>query len=347
NPDQLEKFRKSYQQLGRETGLILSMGGKKKYFSMFDLQSQKTFFKGEEVILSGINSLLKKEKEKIYFVTGHGEPSISSFEPEGIGQLAKYLEVNGYQVQSLSLKEKGFPYKAPLIVIIGPKREIPLEEELLLRRYLRKGGSLLIFLDPESPLLLERTLEESKILLPHTQVIEPEQHILRDPKYIAVQNFGSHPLAEDFRGFTLYLPGARPILATQRVQVLLQSSAQSRLSPPVPKASSKGPYPLGVFIQKKGTLVLMGDSHFLRNGIFQGNRPLWGLSLGVNQDFAFSLISHLAEKNILLGLGRKPLRNPNLQLNSSEMTRVWWFTCIFLPSIILLMGTSIWLWRKS
>jgi hypothetical protein len=111
---------------------------------------------------SKINQALMKvvrEKRVVYLTVGHGElndpgsmgPMAQQF-PEGKATLASQLLSSlNYRVEKLGLAQglgKDVPADATLVIMLAPRTALLEEEISSLQRYVQRGGSLLIALDP-------------------------------------------------------------------------------------------------------------------------------------------------------------------------------------------------------
>jgi len=103
----------------------------------------------EEGLTRALVKLNREKKKVIYFTRGHGELLIEDKQPGGISVLKDDLSVT-YDVKPLALFETGnkVPEDADAVAVIGPKQQF-LEGELNgLREYARRGGHLLLAIDP-------------------------------------------------------------------------------------------------------------------------------------------------------------------------------------------------------
>lgn len=87
-------------------------------------------------------------EKKLYVVSGHGEPDVESFAPEGMGTMVGLLEDQGFTVESLSLFTAGsIPDDATVVALIGPQGPLDPEEVEALRGYVEDGGALFVARD--------------------------------------------------------------------------------------------------------------------------------------------------------------------------------------------------------
>ncbi len=114
----------------------------------------------EAKLTSAILKLTQSRTRKVYFVEGHGEKSIADAQERGYTILAEALKKDGYEVVGVNLVQKqGVPEDCTVLVVAGAQKE-PFPQELdWIRDYARKGGALLVLIDPMAatlePLLAE------------------------------------------------------------------------------------------------------------------------------------------------------------------------------------------------
>lgn len=119
--------------------IILKAGNKEERITTAD----------EETVTNALAKLLRTEDKKVYFLKGHGELSLDSTEPDGLSISKDLIGKQNYAVSELVLMQTpAVPADANLLVIAGPKTD-PLDAEFeSLRDYIKRGGSILVFLNP-------------------------------------------------------------------------------------------------------------------------------------------------------------------------------------------------------
>ena len=98
-------------------------------------------------------------EKKLYVLSGHGEPGIENFAPEGMGTTVGLLEDQGFTVESLNLFTSGsVPDDATVVAVIGPQTSLDPGEVDALRSYVEDGGALFVareVIDIEGGLIVE------------------------------------------------------------------------------------------------------------------------------------------------------------------------------------------------
>ena len=107
----------------------------------------------EQQLLTAILTVTGAQQHAIYFLTGHGERSITDLRSggSGLGLAAAGLRADGYRVESLMLADTGsVPDDASLLVVAAPRQPLPDVEEQAIIRWLADGGRALFMLDTSS-----------------------------------------------------------------------------------------------------------------------------------------------------------------------------------------------------
>ncbi len=152
----------------------------------------------EEELTNGLVKVAEQTSKTIYFLTGHGEPSIEQAESaEGYKSLAEAIRAEGYEVKTLNLlkataaaegakvkvepaaEKVGETPAQPSAADTDNKLEVPAEVSVLivagahsnllppeiaaLEAYVQKGGRIIVMLEPDSDYGLDNFLRQWKI----------------------------------------------------------------------------------------------------------------------------------------------------------------------------------------
>jgi len=119
--------------------VVLEGGGKE----------QKVQGAEEEKLTNALVKLLRQERRIMYFLTGHGEADLESTEREGLSQVKQALTELDYEIKPLLLlREKEVPKDAAVVIIPGPQTDLLPSELQALEAYVKRGGKLLVLVDP-------------------------------------------------------------------------------------------------------------------------------------------------------------------------------------------------------
>ena len=173
----------------------------------------------EQDLTNALIKVITGEQKKVYFTQGHGEKSHASTERDGYSTVAAALGRDNYLVEPLVLaQQQEVPADASVVVVAGPKTDLLPGEADMLRRYLAKGGHLLLLLDPPEAgapatptidaLLKEWAVEAGRNIV--VDVSGMGQLIGTDASVPVAASYPSHPITERFNVLTAY-PLARSV----------------------------------------------------------------------------------------------------------------------------------------
>src|SRR5208337_13879 len=98
------------------------------------------------------NALLKltrNEQKNIYFLSGHGERSLSADARDSFSNAKAALEKSQYMVSEFNLLQQAdIPADAAALIIAGPQKQIPEREQQVVKNYLARGGKVMLMIDP-------------------------------------------------------------------------------------------------------------------------------------------------------------------------------------------------------
>lgn len=94
---------------------------------------------------------LAKGKRTAYMLTGHGEASPRDENPQlKLGEMKNLLRAQNYEVKDFGIDQgstTAVPDDAALVIVPAPEKALLPEETAVLKRYIDKGGAILIYVD--------------------------------------------------------------------------------------------------------------------------------------------------------------------------------------------------------
>ncbi len=106
---------------------------------------QAAYFHGENRITGAIDAVVSNRTTKVYFLTGHGEKSLSKDYTRFHANLTNF----NYIADELNLATAdAVPEDAALVIIAAPKLDITNDEMRKLNEYLDKGGNVSFLMSP-------------------------------------------------------------------------------------------------------------------------------------------------------------------------------------------------------
>jgi ABC-type uncharacterized transport system involved in gliding motility auxiliary subunit len=332
----------------------------------------------EPEITNAILRVLRQERKKIYFSSGHQEKSIENTDPSaGISVVNGKLRGSTYETESLVIArsvrgdEMRVPEDADAVIVAGPKTDFLPEEIAALDLYLQSGGRAVFLLDPSTQgrtPALDQYLREQGVALGDDVVVDP---LSVPPLYPVVRTYGAHPIVESFSNALSLFPLARTVERTEsasldtEVRDLFSSEAESwaetRMDElrdrkgPAPD-QRQGPLTLAVAVSlgaaepepkaegeeetkpDSGRFVVVGDSDFITNEL--ASAPV------LNADLFLNMVNWVAQDEDLISVRPREPEDRRIFLSSQQMTNVFLFSLLIVPGVILVTGISVWWGRR-
>jgi len=122
-----------------------------EYGESDDIQVSRVNSASEQDITNAVLRLTRGAAKKVYYLQGHGEPSLNDTETAGLKGFATALEDEHYKVAELQLSTSTtVPMDAVAVIVAAPKKPLTDKERDILVSYANQGGRLLLFHDPFS-----------------------------------------------------------------------------------------------------------------------------------------------------------------------------------------------------
>jgi ABC-type uncharacterized transport system involved in gliding motility auxiliary subunit len=319
----------------------------------------------ENTLTQAMIRLISPEVRAVYFLTGHGEPSLTASETTSLLRARETLESKNYTVEELNLAAANkVPDGAKAVIIAGASAPLLEQEVEQLREYVGNGGSLIVLADPppftdedpEADPLAQYLADEWSITLQDTLVIDLTSN--QPFSAISASYSSSAPITAHTTTFTI-MPEARSLAidATPpedlRVTALILTSQQSwgetdlaalQATQEVAFDEAKdvpGPLTLAASAENtttKGRVVVFGNSTFARNE---------GFDAYANGDIFTNAVDWAAQETDLINITPKtPVTrtfNPPGQL---VFILIVLGSVFLIPGLVLVAGISSWLARR-
>lgn len=359
NPRQAQEF--GVTQPGE---VFLQQGGQRRLLQTLSSSDRLS----ERTLTNGLDQLSHQGSLRAYFTQGHRELPIDGSKT-GFSQAATALKDKGFKVEPLDLTTTaGIPEDASVVIVAGPSAQFFDQEVETLTRYLDKGGSLLLMLDPRTSPNLDSLLDGWGISLDNRIVLDTSgagQLVGLGPAAPLVTDYGDHPITHDFGKGRSFFPLVRPInleaIAGVTAQPILRSNPQSRAETLSSQGELKvdqnappaGPYILGVALQRslgsaqpgepgdsgpQARLVVIGNSTFATDGLFEQQ---------LNGDVFLNAVSWLGKKDdSTLSIRPRQVTNRRLVMTVQQQIGLAILALLALPLAGFILALLIWLKRR-
>jgi ABC-type uncharacterized transport system involved in gliding motility auxiliary subunit len=316
----------------------------------------------EQAIANALIKVSRTRNKVIYHVKGQGELDFN-LEQEGTGGslFKKALVDSSYEVRPLNLMEKPqVPEDAEVLLILGPRQPYFEPQLKALEDYAKRGGNLMITLDPGLPHNLGPFLKKLGVIFDGTYIIDQVGQMVGSSaavaiglEYSATSEITKNFTREEFTAFELSSSLTKDASAPAdfRFEELVRSSpasfAKSKLSREVRMEANdrKGPLVVGLSVtgafpgaeaEKKFHAVVFGDTEFLSNRLIAG--------VPTNRDLALNSVSFLAKDDDLVSIKPKQLATTRLTMSQQQAQAVTFG--IYFPLPLLAFGLAVFLWLR-
>ncbi|OGL58461.1 MAG: hypothetical protein A3I72_11430 [Candidatus Tectomicrobia bacterium RIFCSPLOWO2_02_FULL_70_19] len=150
-------------------------------------------------------------------MTGHGERSYAGTGRDALSTLATGMRDDNYRLDDLLLlRQKDVPQDANIVVIASPKKDLEEPETQALDAFIRRGGRLLVFLEPDSPRgRLTSLLERFGFEIPESIVLDPQsvRFALAGGNELTpfAADYGAHAITNQMKGLATVFPTSRKV----------------------------------------------------------------------------------------------------------------------------------------
>lgn len=333
--------------------ILLQMGERKEIAN----------FASETELTRALIKLINPEPRAVYFLTGHGEPSLEGGNLS-LATAKSTLESKNYTVNSLNLlAENKIPEDALAVIVAGPVKQVSEYEVQLLKQYVDNGGSLVVMEDPllltefgNSPdPLADYLAAEWGILLNDDIIIDlNSQQILNAISASA----NEHPITRNLSAnYLTIMPRARSITLNTAAEGISQTAllltspnswgeknfttAEGSQLSFDPAEDIQGPLTLAAAAENastKGRVVVVGNSFFATDEMFD----VYG-----NGNFFINSVDWAAEQENLINITpNTPTQRTFLPPNQIQLLIILLGSVLFIPGLVVFAGISSWLARR-
>ncbi len=320
-------------------------------------------FQGEAAFTEALVAMSDTSHLVFYFTKDHGEKDFNNPQPDGFNGFKGLLEKQNYTVKDLDLITTGkIPDDAAVIMVLGPQKAFQPAEEKLLDDYLKKGGKLVLCLDPQVRTGLDSILKEYGVGLGNDMAVDPTRSFPGDPRAVVPQ-YAYHAIVEKLSTDNIYMvmpfaqsvqkldPGIKGVTQTVFLQTTDKGWGQKDMKAKSwkykPGIDTKGPVPLAMACElpvadnpaKKTRFVVFGGSDFLSNQL---------LTIGPgNGDLGVNAMSWAAQEENKISIHPKEDETRYLSLTLVSANVMFYLTVILIPLVTLILGGILWYRRRS
>jgi len=334
----------------------------------------------EAHMTTALIKLVNPEPLKIYYLTGHGERDLQNFNEDGYSDLQTQIQNDNFTVTPLNLLATGnVPDDAKAVIIAAPKSPFLPEELTALNKYMDGNGRLLVFVDPvvdptQDQNNVGELLQRWGLTIGNGVAIDPVSSLQQDPLSIIVQRYGQTAIVKNLNGLSLF-PFATSIQIPDFIKngtdinaLALTMDQRSWLDTEPQQspiqfhdgADKRGPLTLAVSVETvanplpadqqpppgfedpnkkvQNRAVIIGTSEMAINGLI--GQPI------ANRDFVLNSLDWITQTDQLITTRPRIDVQRTVFLTPTQSNLVFFSSVLFIPLIILGVGTIIWWARR-
>lgn len=322
----------------------------------------------EAALTNAMVKLTRQDQKKVYLLIGHNE---RPFEGEGAEEnggfafAAEALRNENYQVAPLLLAAQGeVPEDADVVIAAGPTRTFHEAEHRALRRYLERGGAMLVLFDPRAKTDLYEQVASWGVEVGDDVIVDRVQGLFGQPTTPFAAQYADHPITAELRDAVLFhtARSVRPKAeADGALSWIVRTSEQSWAERDFDRLMQKGeaeydegdmagPVPVAVAgtlrlgeaagegeEAPEARLVVVGDSDFATNQLLREFR---------NRDFLLNSVNWLLGDVEAISIRPGQPRASRLQLTTEQFMQIRYLSLFVLPELIAVVGVIAWWMRR-
>lgn len=383
--------RKRSEELGIETAdvVVLVSGNNRTAVRIDELYTLKNkvrdTFRGEQALTGAILDVSSTVRQKIYFVTGHGELRIDDPDAQrGLSGLRDQLKVRNFDVEAVDLAvTRKIPDDASLLAIVAPQSSYTRLEQEMLRQYLgASAGRILMFLTPgktTAALGLDDLLLDWGVLVQNDVILDTGPENVTENLDLLIRAFDArHPITKslvDYGSQALRLGMARTVMpdpgravgnGLHTTTVAATSTTAwgerggyrpgelPRYDPGIDTRAMPGMEPpdrLGVIVASERLGVRDNLPFSVRGGklvVFgTGDMIANGRLDNASLLVALNAVNWTVDRDPQLNVPPRPIERFQLTLSASDFTRLRYALLLVLPGGVLLLGLLVYWTRRA
>jgi ABC-type uncharacterized transport system involved in gliding motility auxiliary subunit len=335
----------------------------------------------EQAVTNALKKVIEGKAKKLYFLQGHGEHDPAASDPGGYSGVADAVKNDNFETAPLVLAQVGkVPDDATVVVVAGPKTDLLPGELDALREFLKKGGKVLLMVDPPDkgtapdPSGVIALAHDWGVALGNDLVVDASGlgQLIGTNASVPIATPLPHAITNNF-GLMTAFPLARSATPVDggsnghTAQKFLQTSPQSWAETDIKdlyatgtpnedaaKGDKAGPISIAAAVSAPATDVpaqtgAAADAPKPESRVvvvgdsdFAANRAL---GIQGNRELFLNIANWLAQQEDLIAIRPKNADDRPITMTADQGQMVFWFTLIVIPALLFLNGVRVW-WKK-
>ena len=370
DPDLYPNFTKKYTDSSEEVAndsMIIKCGKKYRYVSANDYVSYSygsdysysaDSLQLESLTTEAINYVVSDSTPVIYTLSGHSEQSFDT-------SVTSSFEGDNYSVKTLNLlTEQRVPDDCSILLINGAQKDITKDELKMIKKYMKNGGKMYVFLDAKVEnltnlysLLKSYNVEPQKGVVVETDASKYTQY----PIYLLPTIESSDATSAQYNSNIYILaPSAKGLKDITEKNAKKNSSASDYTVTSLLSTSDgaysntdsatlnkekndiSGPFNISVAVSDStgGRMIVTGCTNMLLQDIDQAVSS-------ANTDFVLNGVNYLAEQKSKISIRAKSLKTENAVVPAFNQKATLIMTVFVIPLVILAIGIGIVIKRRK
>jgi len=335
---------------------------KLEYYDLFSVQFDRSTFqsyvtgsKAEQGFTGAIKYVTSEVTPVVYFTEDHNEIKVNS----EYTYVKDYLEKNNFLVKTLNLiSVEKIPDDAALLIVASPKKDITLNERVVLEDFFNNGGKAIFMFDylASDPSFdqFNTLFERFNVALNYDKVKETDEsrHIPNDPSTMVLDVSSNSIISQSFK--TL-LSDSRSIsiLKNDKEYVKttsLMSTSKNAIGEMVSKSRGddlKGPLDIAVAVEyeggmKESKIIVIGNASFISDSAYN----MFGDYYNNSMAFFLQSMNWMIDKQDDIIVPTKNYESNTINITQKQTTIVGGALVVVLPLLILGTGLAVYLRRR-
>ena len=319
----------------------------------------------EEALTNAIIQVGTKEKKKFYFTQGHGEPNLTGETPDALRDTIKDLRSEGYDTDTVNLVEKqAVPADTAVLMVVGPHNAFFAPEVALIEDHLRKGGKMVLMVEPGVVTGLENLLRNYNLELGNNTIMDATQFgrlLGQGPDAAIVLEYAEHPAVKAMEGQATVFKSARSVTRTKALDTAVtttelafsnqRSWGETRVEAgdwQWNDGEMRGPVPL-MAVSTRSTKEVEGKKSDETRLLVIGDAEVAGNQFRVlasNRDLLLNVVAYVVEEENKISIRPKQRGASRIQLTPGQASMIAFFALDGMPVSLLSLGLAVWLVRR-
>ncbi|GDX78600.1 hypothetical protein LBMAG42_04110 [Deltaproteobacteria bacterium] len=326
-------------------------------------------FLGEQAVNRAFSQLMAENKRVVYALIGHGELDPDNHDLGGLSEAVAVLAQDDYELKRLDfvrqrdMEVPRVPDDAAAVAVLRPKLPIPALEEDLLLAYLSGGGSILLAVDPDSP--VPGLLGRMGVAIPSGRVLDkllvfpyPDRPVPRYKSHPITKDLSEDSLVTVLSGIAPVQPSVPPMEGIRSTIVLetgrdgwIDRGGELKNGQALyePDLDGAGPATMAVALDvsrdsglvKKGAarVLVVGDADLFTNSLLAEGPG--------NASFILNSFRWLVGDEDRISVVGRPASKRRLALTAEDGEQIRWLAIGFGPLLVVLLGAAVWATRRG